>query len=102
VAQFDGFEWDAGNRAKCQKHGLTLSDIESVFTQPVAVFPDATHSTLERRWRAIGTIAGNRRVFIVYTLRARGAQTLLRPISARPMHKKEIAWHEAQNPHLFR
>jgi uncharacterized DUF497 family protein len=24
---FTGFDWDAGNREKCRKHGLTIEDI---------------------------------------------------------------------------
>jgi uncharacterized DUF497 family protein len=27
---FSGFDWDAGNRAKCQKHGLSIEDVEHV------------------------------------------------------------------------
>ena len=26
-----GFEWDAGNRAKCTRHGVSIAEIESVF-----------------------------------------------------------------------
>ena len=26
-----GFDWDEGNRAKCQKHGLTVAHIEALF-----------------------------------------------------------------------
>jgi uncharacterized protein len=26
-----GFKWDAGNRAKCQKHGVSLEEIEDLF-----------------------------------------------------------------------
>jgi uncharacterized protein len=29
--KFDGFDWDAGNASKGQKHGLSLAEIESVF-----------------------------------------------------------------------
>jgi uncharacterized DUF497 family protein len=25
------FDWDEGNRDKCQKHGLSVHDIESIF-----------------------------------------------------------------------
>jgi uncharacterized DUF497 family protein len=28
--KFDGFDWNNGNAAKCEKHGLTLDDIEDV------------------------------------------------------------------------
>jgi uncharacterized DUF497 family protein len=29
--KFDGFDWDSGNRAKCQKHGVSIAEIESLF-----------------------------------------------------------------------
>lgn len=28
----DGFDWDAGNRDKCQKHGVSIPEIERLFT----------------------------------------------------------------------
>ena len=39
-----------------------------------------------------------RRVFIVFTLRRKGDEVLVRPISARYMHKKEIQAYEEENP----
>jgi hypothetical protein len=50
----NGFDWDKGNRAKCEKHGLSTSVIEGLFTRPLAILPDAAHSQRERRFRAIG------------------------------------------------
>ena len=35
-----GFDWDAANRAKCQKHGVSIAEIEEVFHGAVSVFPD--------------------------------------------------------------
>ena len=26
-----GFDWDGGNRAKCQKHGVSIAEIEALF-----------------------------------------------------------------------
>lgn len=49
-----GFDWDEGNQAKCQKHGVTLAEIESVFTGMPSIGPDAAHSTVETRFLAIG------------------------------------------------
>lgn len=51
-------------------------------------FPD------EARQRAIGKSAADRYIFVVFMLRKIDGQTKLRPISARPMHKKEIAHYE--------
>ncbi len=60
--QVNGFDWDQGNRAKCEDKG--------------------------------------RGVFMVFTLRRRGDELLIRPISARYMHKKEIDGYEKENPDL--
>ena len=29
--EFDGFDWDDGNRDKCQKHGVSIGEIERLF-----------------------------------------------------------------------
>ena len=49
-----GLEWDEANRAKCQKHGVSLASIEAMFRGPIAVFPDPFHSRQEERFKAIG------------------------------------------------
>jgi uncharacterized DUF497 family protein len=96
----DGFDWDRGNKAKCQKHGLSVADIEELFTRPLAILPDAAHSLDEHRLRAIGQTEKGRRVFLVFTLRSKGSEVLIRPISARYMHKREIDAYEKENPNL--
>jgi uncharacterized DUF497 family protein len=96
----NGFDWDRGNRAKCEKHGLSIAAIEGLFTRPLAILPDAAHSQREKRSRAIGRTDKGRGVFIIYTLRRRGDELLIRPISARYMHKKEIEAYEKENPDL--
>ena len=98
--QVHGFEWDEGNRAKCQKHGLSIKVIEGLFARPVAVFPDTGHSQTERRFCAVGRTDKGRNVFVVFTLRPKGDEVLLRPISARYMHKKEMEAYEEENPSL--
>jgi uncharacterized protein len=95
-----GFDWDTGNRAKCEQHGLSVGVIEALFTRPIAVLPDHAHSQRERRFRAIGRTEKGRGVFIVFTLRRNGDETLIRPISARYMHKKEFDAYEKENPNL--
>ncbi len=67
-----------------------------MFRKPVAVFPDPRHSQAEERFKAIGTIAEGRYIFLVFTLRKRGNETFVRPISARYMHKKEVAHYEEE------
>ena len=46
--------------------------------------------------RAIGMTGAGRYVFLVFMLRKIDGQTLLRPISARYMHQKEIDHYESQ------
>jgi uncharacterized DUF497 family protein len=89
-----GFDWDEGNRAKCVRHGVTIAAIESLFESTIAVLPDPAHSRIEVRYKAIGKAANGRSVLIVFTLRTHEGETLIRPISARYMHKKEVAYYE--------
>jgi uncharacterized protein len=96
----NGFEWDQGNRAKCEKHGLAVSAIEGLFNRPLAILPDAAHSQSEHRFRAIGRTEKGRGVFIVFTLRRKGDEMLIRAVSARYMHEKEIEAYEKENPDL--
>ena len=67
-----------------------------MFRELLWAIPDPTHSHGEDRLRAIGTDAKGRHIFAVFTLRSRRGETLIRPISARYMHKKEIRHYEAQ------
>lgn len=89
--EFSGFDWDAANRTKCQKHGVTVAAIEDLFLRGVTILPDAGHSQKELRFRAIGYTEQGRAVFVVFTMRGRKGELLIRPISARYMHKKEAA-----------
>ncbi len=98
--EFDGFDWDRGNRGKCQKHGVSIAEIESLFGGTLLVGPDAEHSAVEQRFRAIGVTAQGRSLFVVFTWRQRRRQRLIRPISARYMHKKEVDAHEKEIPGL--
>ncbi len=91
-----GFEWDKGNRDKCQKHGVPLDVVESLFREPLAVFPDPAHSETEERFKAIGQTNDGRGVLIVFTVRGRGEDTFIRPVSARYMHQKEVEHYEEE------
>ncbi len=93
-----GFDWDEGNRAKCQKHGVVPDAIEAVFHRPHRIAPDVAHSDGETRFLAIGAGNGPRLIFIAFTLRLIGSDTFIRPISARYMHRKEIEHYEQASP----
>ena len=94
---FSGFDWDTGNRDKCIKHGVPIGEIEEVFEGPVYVAPDPRHSIAEERLIAIGRTTRGKMVFVAFTLRERTDGTSIRPISARYMHKKEIAAYEKKS-----
>jgi uncharacterized protein len=89
-----GFDWDSGNREKCQKHGVTIGEIEALFSETLAVQPDPMHSGVEERFQAIGRGILNRYIFLVFTIRERRRKQYIRVISARYMHRKEIRRYE--------
>ena len=88
-----GFDWDAGNRDKCRRHGVSLAEIEELFRAPLATHP-ARASAKEERFIAIGTTRERRNILVVFTLRRRNGKTLIRPISARYMHRREVSHYE--------
>jgi uncharacterized DUF497 family protein len=93
-----GFQWDRHNRAKCMKHGVAVAEIEGLFERTIMVLPDEAHSQEEERLKAIGTTSEGRHVFLVFTIREVEGERLIRPISARYMHRKEIDAYERENP----
>lgn len=95
--RIDGFDWDDGNSQKCRKHGISTAEIENLFSRPVMMLPDTAHSGTEKRFWAIGK-SDHRHIFVVFTFRMKGGKRLIRPISARYMHKKEIDRYEEENP----
>ena len=54
INKLSGFQWDKGNKAKCQKHGVSLETVEGIFLTGVIILPDVGHSLNEKRYRAIG------------------------------------------------
>ena len=98
--QASGYDWDSGNLDKCRKHGVSSRTIEDLFTRPVMILPDAAHSAVETRLRAVGKDSAGRHVFVVFTVRTRDGRHFIRPISARYMHRKEVASYEEENPNL--
>lgn len=96
IGAVHGFDWDDGNRDKCRQHGVDVADIEAMFSGVVHIFPDAAHSQVETRFLAIGQTAAKRHVFMAFTLRHHEGKSLIRPISARYMHAKEVKHYEAQ------
>ncbi|MEC4814366.1 MAG: BrnT family toxin, partial [Scytonema sp. PMC 1069.18] len=90
-----GFDWDDGNIDKCQKHGVSIEEIETLFFNPkVAIAPDIKHSEAEERFLAIGVSTSRRHIFVAFTFRKKQDEILIRPISARYMHEKEVQRYE--------
>jgi uncharacterized DUF497 family protein len=84
------FDWDDGNAAKCEKHGLNRAEIEAIFRAKPRVAPDPKHSAAETRFIAVGRTPGGRAAFVAFCWRA----GRIRPISARYMHAREVRRYE--------
>ena len=96
-ASFSGLEWDEGNRRKCQKHGVSIAEIEHVLAHAeTLITPDPKNSRSETRFLAIGRTQNGRYTFVVFTPRRRATGTRLRPISARFMPEREIRKYEQE------
>jgi uncharacterized protein len=95
--RLSGFDWNAANRTHCQQHGVSIAEIETLFRDGPRVAPDLRHVHLEDRLIALGRTARGRPLFVAFTIRVRGGRRLIRPVSARYMHAKEIARYEAQS-----
>lgn len=92
--EISGFDWDEGNWPKCGKHGVLKAEIEKLFGGDISVAPDPYPIETEERYNAVGRNAVGRHIFVVFTYRERNGDILLRPISARYMHTKEVRRYE--------
>lgn len=88
-----GFEWNEGNARKNENHGVSMAEAEQAFfNAPLLVLPDAKHSETEPRFHALGNTNEGRKLHITFTLK--GAEQLVRVISARDMRRKERVIYE--------
>ena len=92
-----GFDWDDGNRKKCQKHGVSIAEIEVLFVGSPHIAPNPKHSAEEDRFVAIGRTSTGRPVFVAFTMRTKNKGRFIRPVSARYMHAEEIAAYEKES-----
>jgi hypothetical protein len=83
----EGFQWDEGNAVKSWvRHEVSQAECEQLFlNRPLVVTHDQGHSTVEKRFAALGHADSGRQLTVVFTVRG----TLLRVISARPMSRRE-------------
>jgi uncharacterized DUF497 family protein len=92
-----GFDWDDGNRIKCQKHGVSIAQIEALFMQNPRIAPAPKRSADEDRLIAVGRTSAGRPVFVAFTIRTKDKRRLIRPVTARYMHSKEIEAYEKES-----
>ena len=83
---------------KCQKHGVSIAEIEFTLNNPSIVAPDLKHSVDEQRFIAIERNRAGRPMFIAFTFRELDGEILIGPVSARHMHKEEIERYEKKYP----
>lgn len=89
----EGFDWDEGNAYKSlDKHAVTQTEAEQVFTSEVLISADVRHSDDEPRYQALGMTIVGRLLHVTFTLRDGGRK--VRIISARPMNRKERTAYE--------
>ena len=91
--RIERFHWDAGNWPKCGKHGLSKPEIEHALRNGPLVLIDRG-GRAETRFNAVGRNQAGRHLFVVFTIRRVDGALLIRPISARYMHEKEVAGYE--------
>jgi uncharacterized DUF497 family protein len=94
--KIDGFDWDSGNSMKSEeKHGISRESIELFFHGRPLVGPDLKHSYTEDRFLALGKDKHGKHMIVAFTFRTvENGNKLIRPISARYMHQKEVLKYE--------
>jgi uncharacterized protein len=85
--RIDGFDWNQGNRSKCEKHGVSAATVEAIFGGELMVLPDPAHSKSEERFKAIGITDQGRAVFVVHVPEV--AQPNSDSTDQRPVHAPE-------------
>lgn len=85
------FEWDNGNLAKVQRHGVNRIEVEQAYLDKKKnLLFDEKHSFSENRYILIGRNKKKRWIYTVMTLRG----DKVRVFSARYMHNKEVELYE--------
>jgi hypothetical protein len=79
-----------------RSYGVLIVEIEWLLTTAARIAPDLKHSATEERYLAVGRDSVGRAMFVTFTVRVKDGQRLIRPISARYMHRKEIKGYEEE------
>jgi uncharacterized DUF497 family protein len=89
--QSEDFDWDSGNLHKNRKHGVQPENVEALLVRPALLagrIVEPSHD--EPRWLLLGQDETGRRLALIFTRRG----DRLRPISCRPMRKKERQFYD--------
>ena len=90
----DGFDWDTGDLLKILNRGIIPQLIDEFFLREQLLSPDYKHSASEERFIAVGKSYNGRYMLVSYTMRVKNNLNLIRVVTARCMHKKEIIFYE--------
>ncbi len=94
--EHDGLDWDKGNTAKIEAR-ISIKTLDTFFKQELLIKEDIWHSLHEQRFLALGYTKDSKKcLFVVFTVRFKGIEKLIRPISARYTHKKEEEAYERE------
>ena len=88
------FDWDEGNASKNLKHGISSSEIESIFRGWAYVFVGKIIEPAHNEWRGLilGETSEGKHATLIFTRRG----DRLRPISCRPMRADERRCYEEE------
>jgi len=95
--QVDGFDWDDGNRSKCPETWSVDRGDELCLWHGPRIAPDPKHSADEDRLIAVGKTGTGKPLFVAFTMRTKEGRRLIRPVTARYMHAREIAAYEKES-----
>lgn len=84
LAMFE-FDWDEHNQAHVEDHGVFDYEVEECFEDKHRVSVTVYNTETEKRRGLLGKTAGNRVLFIVYTMR----DGRIRVVTARGAEEKE-------------
>ena len=79
------FDWDQGNREKCARR-VSIEEIEALIDDRRTLIAGDPYDG-ETRFRAVGHNSAGRPLFVVFTMREKGGELYVRPISARYQHR---------------
>ena len=74
-----------------------MLEIEDLFARRPRIAPDPKHSVDEDRLIAVGRTSTGRHVFVAFTIRTKDQRRLLRSVTARYMHVKEISAYDEES-----